>query len=120
MCAVDGGDLRRVQDGRRLARGRLLPLGLRQREDVDAAIGADDRETAVGKADIRDRGFQFLRRRLFALLDDRFRRLQDRLAFGIKAARAAGAAADRDGVGIALADADLVAVDAEVAAVNWT
>ena len=45
--------------------------------------------------------------------DDRIGGEQDRLAFRIQAARAAGAAADRDRVGIALADADLLAIDAQ-------
>ena len=46
-------------------------------------------------------------------VDHRIGGQQDRLALGIQAARAAGAAADRNGVGVALADADLLAVDAK-------
>ena len=105
---------------RRLAGRRLLPLRGGERDDVDAAVGADDGEPAIGEGDIGRRGLQHFGRRLLALVDHRIGGQQDRLAFGIQAARAAGATADRDGVGIALADADLLAVDAELAAtVSW-
>ena len=92
---------------------RLAALRRGERDDVDAAIGADDGEAAVGEGDVGERRFQRLGRGLLAFVDHRIGGEQDRLAFGIQAARAAGAAADRDRVGVALADADLVAVDAE-------
>ena len=102
-----------IERGRLLAGRRFLPLRGGERDDVDAAIGADDGKPAVRERDIGRRGLQHFGRRLLALVDHRVGGEQDRLAFGIEAARAAGAAAGRDGVRVALADADLLAVDAE-------
>ncbi len=119
VAAVGEGVFRDVDDfggierDRLLAGRRLLPLRGGERDDVDAAVGADDGERAIGERDIRRRRLQLFGRRLLALVDHRVRGDQDRLALGIQAARSAGAAADRDRVGVALTDADLLAVDAE-------
>ena len=69
---VDRRDLGGIQQRRRLTGRRFLPLGRRQRDDIDAAIGADDGEAALGEGDIGDRGLQFLGGGLLALLDDGF------------------------------------------------
>ena len=71
-------------------------------------------EPPARELDVRNRSFQGFGRRLLAFLDHAGCRHQDRLAFGIQAARPAGAAASRDSVGVALPDADLVAVHAEL------
>ena len=85
-----------------------------QREDVHPAIRSGDREAAGFKHDVRDGGLERFRGSLLTLVDDARGRHEDRLAFGIEAARAAGAAADRDRVGVTLLDADLLAIDAEL------
>ena len=68
-----------------------------------AAIGADDGEAAVLERDVGRRRLQRLGGGLLALLDHGRGGGEDRLALRVEAARAAGAAADRDGVGVALA-----------------
>ena len=103
-----------VQRGRRLAGRRLLPLRGGERDDVDAAIGADDGEPAVARSAMSaGAASSTSAAACLPLSITVVGGQQDRLAFGIEAARAAGAAADRDGVRVALADADLLAVDAE-------
>ena len=115
VCALDLRDLGGIQQRRRLARRRALPLDCRELENVDRrgrCRRSANRPSA--KAMSATAAFQLLGGRLLALLDHRRGGQQDRLALGIQAARTAGAAADRDLVGIALADADLLAVDAEL------
>ena len=96
-----------------LARSSLLPLRRSERDDVDAAVGADNGEPAVGEGDIRRCRLQSFCRREFALVDHSVGRDLNGLALGIEAARSACTTADRDRVRVALTHTDLLPVDAE-------
>ena len=110
---VDGGDLGGIQRGDVLALGGAAALVQREGDDVHAAISADHGEAAGFEDDIDHRGFQRFGRGAAAFLDHRGGSEQDGLAFGIQAAGAAGAAAGGHFRGIALADADALAINAE-------
>ena len=76
-------------------------------------VGAGDREDAVGEVDIGLGGFEQMRGDRFRLLDDAVGRHQHGRAAQRRRARAAGALAERDLVGIALDVGDLIGVEAE-------
>ena len=97
--------------GRAGARAGLL----RQLHDADPAIGADHLEGAVRahELDVGCRGLELLRGELPAALDHLVRGVADRHPGGGQRARAAGAAALGQAVGIALHDPDLLERHAE-------
>ena len=59
-----------VERGRHALRHLALAQAARQLDDVDAAVGAGDGETAIRKFDVGFGGFHQMRRRALALLDD--------------------------------------------------
>ena len=111
---LDLGDLGRVQQGRGLPGGLPGALCGGEGHDVHPAVRPGDAEAPGGELDVRDRGLQRFGGGLPALLDHARGGDQDGLPLRIEAPGPAGAAAGRDRVGVALADADLVAVDAEL------
>ena len=86
----------------------------RQLDDVDAAIGAGDGETAIAELDVAFGGFHQMGGRALALLDDQFRGLDDRHSAGGDGARAAGAIAGMHDVAVALLELDAFEGHAEL------
>jgi hypothetical protein len=82
-------------------------------DQADAAVGAGHGEAAIREPDIGVTGLEHFRRQCRALLHDFFRGARHRRARHEGGARAAVAAADRDQVGITLAQVDLRIGDAE-------
>ena len=121
MAAIGEGvgfDLRhfqRIQKRHFLALSGTRLLRCCQFQNANALIGADNAKTAIGSGEfnIGDRRFQMLGSCLLALFNNRCRRDQNGLAFGIKAARAARATARRQAFGIALLHTDFFDRDAQ-------
>jgi len=81
--------------------------------DRHRAVGAGDREGAVGKGDVGGVGLHEMRRKALAAFDDLVGRGARRAAADHHAARGVSAAADRDLVGVGLREMDLVEGHAE-------
>ena len=93
------------------------PTGANERfarsTSADRLVGADHGELAVLELDVAGRGFQHVAGHLLGLLDHHLGGVLQRRAADGHAARAVGAAAEADLVGVALDHADGVEIDAE-------